>query len=470
MGEGIRHSHPHFLIKSFSPSILIIDDDPSIAGEMAGYLRQDGYAVETIGSAEEALQAFIHKTYHLVLIDAFLPGRSALDFILLLKDACPQCIVVLLIGPAPLQAPADVLELSTIPCLSKPVAPYVLRKRVHDLLKKGGADPNSRLLSLDKNQGILWEGIRTRSTSMKEILDHIRMIASVDTAVMIQGEQGTGKELIARAIHNQSKRQNGPFLSFRTKTIAKDRLIYDLFGNDERNTRFEGPFRGKIGMALGGTLFLDELFHLDERSLLRFLRLAEPKQTTLAFKHFRSSNVRMIFATYHTLPGQQKTKSPHFEFIERINPLRIHLPPLRERPEDITPLAYDFLSHFSIYHRKLLGIIPSETRKLLEQYSWPGNIKELRQVIEQAVLFSKGPVLDPELLPYRIYHSVSGGKIIPIPLGWSLEKAEREIIWKTLEAHQKNKHVTSELLGISRRSLYNKLEGYFRQKNKGDDF
>lgn len=462
MFEEMGHQNPNFYSTSLSPRILIVDDESSVAEEMGNYLRLDGYSIDVVGSAEAALQAFIRKTYHLIFVDVFLSGRSAIDFIHLLKEVCPQCVIILLIGPAPLQVPSDVLDLSAIPCLSKPIAPYVLRKRVHDLLQKREQDPPSRLLSLDRSQGILWEGMRTRSQKMREIFDNIRLISQTDSTILITGEHGTGKKLIAKAIHNQSKRQKGPFLCVQTKTIPRDRMISDLFGNDDRGYSFDGSFRGKLGMAVGGTLFLDEFFLLDERTLLRFQRFLEATASpSLNSRPFRTADIRIIFGTHVIHASGPKTKTPHHELLDRLHPFQIALPPLRDRPEDITPLCYEFLSIFSIQHRKLLGIIPAETRRLLEHYSWPGNIRELRHVIEQAVLLSRSSVFEPELLPYRIYHAASGGKVISIPLGWSLAQAEKEIIWRTLEANQKNKKGTAEALGISRRSLYNKLANYF---------
>lgn len=453
-------SIPRVQAKPFVPRILIVDDEPALIEDMAKWLRHDGYQVEAVSSAEEALQAFGRKTYHLVLLDAFLPGHSAIELVHLLQDRCFGCMVVLLIGPAPLQAPPEVLRLHSVPCLSKPLSAHILRKRIHDLVEKSPREPINRLLATERTECMLWEGMCTRSPLMQTVFTKIRSYARADSTILIHGEDGTGKEIAARAIHNQSSRSKGPFVVLRTKSIARDKIGLELFGKEDGGADIN-MLRGKLHAARGGTLFVDEIAMLDERTQLRFLRLLEtPQGATTGQRSMREWDVRIITATRYDLVEQTKEKTLPATLVDQLKAAQLILPSLQQRPEDIMPLAYDFLAFFAMHYRKLISIITPEARRTLEAYSWPGNIRELRHVIEQAVLLSKNAEIIPELLPYRVYHATTGGRVISIPMGLSLAQAEKEIILKTLENNEHNKKGTAEILGISRRCLYNKLAEY----------
>ncbi len=280
--------------------------------------------------------------------------------------------------------------------------------------------------------------------------------------MLITGESGTGKELVARAVHNRSLRKQGPFIAVHTGAIPRDLIASELFGHEKGS--FTGATErkeGKFEIAEGGTIFLDEISTMDERTQINLLRVLETfTYMRVGGKKERVANVRVVAATNRDLRKMVEEGSFREDLFYRLNILQITLPPLRERREDVAVLANDFLTYFAQQYRKPVESLPSESQRLLENYHWPGNIRELRNVIEQAVLLARGRTLDPELLPQMIYSAGPLEEVIRIPLGATLREAEREIILRTLEAREGNKKVTAEVLGISRRSLYNKLAEY----------
>jgi transcriptional regulator with PAS, ATPase and Fis domain len=291
--------------------------------------------------------------------------------------------------------------------------------------------------------------------------------------VLITGESGTGKELVARAVHVRSSRAGGPFVAVHTGAIPRDLIASELFGHEKGS--FTGATErkeGKFELAEGGTIFLDEISTMDERTQINLLRVLENfTYTRVGGKKERVANVRVVAATNRNLEKMVEEGTFREDLFYRLNILQINLPAIRERREDVALLANEFLAHFAQQYKKPVESIPSESQRLLEGYHWPGNVRELRNVIEQAVLLARGRTLDPELLPQMIYRAGPPEEVIRIPLGSTLRDAEKEIILRTLDSRDGNKKVTAEVLGISRRSLYNKLAEYklARPEDAADD-
>jgi DNA-binding NtrC family response regulator len=442
--------------------VLAVDDDPETAAGLAAILREDGYQVDVVGSAEEALDRFAVETYHLLLTDLLLPGKSGVELTKIVHDAAPATAIVLITGHATVKTAVSALKRGAADYIRKPVNPKKLRERVKVLLE-GRPDylPN-KLLALGRSGVQNFEGMMARSRVMHNVFEKIKLAAQSDATVLITGESGTGKELVARAIHLRSRRAGGPFIAVHTGAIPRELIASELFGHERGS--FTGAVdrkEGKFELADGGTIFLDEISTMDERTQVNLLRVLESfSYMRIGGKKERQANVRVVAATNRDLLQMAEKSEFREDLYYRLNILQITLPPLRERREDVVLLATEFMASFALQYRKAMQVIPAETQRLLEGYHWPGNVRELRNVVEQAVLLARGAALEPELLPQMIYRAGPPEDVIRIPLGATMRDAEREIILRTLEARKGNKKITAEVLGISRRSLYNKLAEY----------
>jgi DNA-binding NtrC family response regulator len=442
--------------------VLVVDDDAETVTGLAAILREDGHQVDVAATAEEALERFAATTYHLLLTDLLLPGKSGVELTKLVHDAAPATAIVLITGHATVKTAVSALKRGAADYIRKPVNPKKLRERVKALLD-GRPDylPN-RLLAVGRSGVVNFEGMMARSRVMQNVFEKIKLAAQSEATVLITGESGTGKELVARAIHMRSRRAEGPFIAVHTGAIPRELIASELFGHERGS--FTGAVdrkEGKFELAENGTIFLDEISTMDERTQINLLRVLESfAYMRIGGKKERQANVRVVAATNRDLLKMTEEGVFREDLYYRLNILQITLPPLRERREDVALLATEFMAAFATQYKKPMQVIPAETQRLLEGYHWPGNVRELRNVIEQAVLLARATTLDPELLPQMIYRAGPLEDVIRIPLGATMRDAEKEIILRTLEARKGNKKITAEVLGISRRSLYNKLAEY----------
>ena len=442
--------------------ILVVDDEPDAAAGMAMLLREEGYAVDTAATAEEAVERFSVETYHLVLTDLLLPGKSGVELTKLIHDACPATAIVLITGHATVKTAVTALKRGANDYLRKPVSPKKLKERVQALMEARPDYLPNKLLAVGRSGEVTFEGMIARSRVMHNVFEKIKLAAQADATVLITGESGTGKELVARAVHFRSQRAAGPFVAVHTGALPRDLIASELFGHEKGAfTGATDKNPGKFELAENGTLFLDEISTMDERTQVNLLRVLETfTYMRIGGKKERAADVRVVAATNRDLLKMVEEGGFREDLFYRLNILQINLPPLRERREDVPLLASEFVQHFARVYKKPVEVILQETQRLLENYHWPGNVRELRNVIEQAVLLARTRSLEPELLPQMIYRAGPVEEVIRIRLGSTMRDAEKEIILRTLEAREGNKKVTAEVLGISRRSLYNKLAEY----------
>lgn len=309
-----------------------------------------------------------------------------------------------------------------------------------------------------------FEGMIGISLPMRDIFQRILEASSADIPVLITGETGTGKELVAAAIHNRSKRQNNSYVPVNTGAIAPELIASELFGHEKgaytgANERRQGFFE----QANGGTIFLDEISTMDEKTQVGLLRILETK----TFRRVRGDkdiqvDVRVIAATNENLQKAIEQRRFRQDLYYRLDVFRIHLPPLRARPGGVTLLTNHFVIVFNALYQKNVRAVSSETYRCLRRYSWPGNVRELKNVIQRAVLMAKDEELTLDLIPERIRQTLDSSAPVmttqpPIRPGMTLQAVEKEFIAMTLAATQGNKKEAALQLGISRRALYNKL-------------
>jgi DNA-binding NtrC family response regulator len=445
--------------------VLIVDDDTELLGALNQLLHGEGYQVSTAATAEDALDRFKEETFHVVLTDLQLPGRNGIALVKALHEAAPATRCVLITGHGSIRSAVLALKRGAVEYITKPIKPKRLLALIQSLTADLPAYLPNKLMSGDKAEVVRTGGMVGRSRPMKAVFERIQMAAAAETTVLITGESGSGKELVARAIHAGSARADKPFVAVHTGSIPPDLIATELFGHEKGS--FTGAVdrsAGKLELAEGGTLFLDEVSTMDERTQIALLRVLESRTVTrVGGRKEKEIDVRIVAATSRDL--QQMVQSGAFreDLFYRLNVFSIALPPLRERAEDIPIIAADFLTELSAkYHKPVTAIAP-ETERLLCAYAWPGNVRELRNVIEQGVLLARGEELDPSLLPQMMHREPAPAEILQIPIGTTMDAVEREVILRTLEANKGNKTATAEVLGISRRSIYNKLAEYETQ-------
>jgi DNA-binding NtrC family response regulator len=442
--------------------VLVVDDDTELLTVLSQLLTAEGYYVVTAATAEDALERCREETFHLVLSDLQLPGRNGITLIKALHEACPATRCVLITGHGSIRSAVLALKRGAIEYMTKPIKPKRLLQLCAALTAEAPDYLPNKLLSNERAEVVRFDGMVGRSRAMRAVFERIRLAATAETTVLITGESGTGKELVARSIHSRSARAAGPFVAVHTGAIPQELIASELFGHEKGS--FTGAVEktpGKFEIAEGGTIFLDEVSTMDERTQIGLLRVLETfRFSRVGGRKERAANVRVVAATNRDLLPMVDSGTFREDLYYRLHIFNIRLPPLRERSEDIAIIAADFVNEFAHKYHKPVTAIPAETEKLLTAYHWPGNVRELRNVIEQAVLLARGEELSPSLLPQMMHREPAPQEILQIPIGTSMDAVEREVILRTLEANKGNKTATAEVLGISRRSIYNKLAEY----------
>ncbi|MGE5302337.1 MAG: sigma-54 interaction domain-containing protein [Alphaproteobacteria bacterium] len=317
----------------------------------------------------------------------------------------------------------------------------------------------------DDNIPVELEGMLGVSLPMRELFERTLQAASTDIAVLITGETGTGKDLVAAAIHKRSQRKNGPYVAVNTGAVPLELIGSELFGHEKGSfTGAIGTSAGRFEEADGGTIFLDEIATMDEKLQISLLRVLETKTfRRVGGKTNIHVDVRVIAATNENLEKAVKERRFREDLYYRLDVFHIQVPPLRERPGGVTLLASHYVPHFNRIYGKRVRTIAPETLRLLRRYPWRGNVRELKNVIQRAVLMAKGEALTPDLLPPRIIAATTDAgaeRQFPIQVGMTLDAAEKEFIRMTLASTGGKKTEAAVKLGISRRALYNKLQKY----------
>jgi len=433
-------------------NILIVDDEINTLKVLAAALRSSRYHVETAQTAEEALSMLKDRQYHLVLSDYKMPGMSGEKLLEKVKTSFPEMPFILLTAFGTIELAVDAMRKGAYTYLTKPVNVNLLESVVSDALQ-------IKKQTAAGQQG--WDQfpmIIGKSPVMQEIFSLIRRVSKTDANILILGESGTGKELVARAIHHTSLRADKPFLPVDCTTIPAELMESELFGYEKG--AFTGAVSMKVGlleMARGGTLFFDEIGDLGlalEKKLLRFLQEKEIRR--LGGKDKLSVDVRVLSATNRHIEAAVERGEFRADLYYRLNVITLRLPPLRERKEDILPLAAHYLDHFCTKNRKKISGIDQEVQDIFLGYDWPGNVRELENVMERAVILCPLEIINAECLPRKLSYFAAQkgmeGKELNLP------EMEKRIIRKALDRTSWNQSKAAILLGISRKQLRTKMK------------
>lgn len=447
--------------------ILVVDDQESQREMLGGHLRNRGYAVTTAESGESALEICQRNFFEVALLDLKMPGLSGLDLLNRLKETNPDTTSIIITAYGSIESAVEALKSGAFDYITKPInnleeLDLIIKKALetHSLLRENRALKEE----LEKFAGKL--EIIGESRQIKEVLSTVVRVAASDANVLVTGESGTGKELFARALHQASGRAKGSFVAVSCAALPETLLESELFGHEKGAfTDAKGRRAGRFELAHGGTLFLDEIGDVPLSTQVKLLRAIETKEYhPLGSEKTYLADVRIIAATNQNLEEKIKEGSFRDDLFYRLNVVRIHIPPLRERKGDISILANYFLEKLSRKNRKKITGITPEVRDLLIRYDWPGNVRELENVLERAVVMCRGEVIDVGDLSPQLSEKIAVKKEFK-PSG-SLKEMEREQIWKALEATSWNFTEAAAILGIHRNTLRLKLKEYGIEKEK----
>jgi DNA-binding NtrC family response regulator len=444
-------------------SLLLVDDDKHILDSMAGWLREQGYAVETANSCKAVQAVLEKKTFEIVLCDIQLGDGDGFEVLQWCRKHRPDTSVILLTGYGTVETAVEAIRAGAFDLLTKPLLDEELQLSLERALNQRHVLEENQTLKqqLDLRFGL--ENIVGRDPQMRKIFDVVESIADTKATILITGESGTGKSLMARAIHRRSARRDKAFVEVACGALPETLLESELFGHVAGS--FTGATVDKIGkfkQADGGTIFLDEIGTATaslQVKLLRVLQEFEFEQVG-GSKTFKVDS-RVILATNERLEQLVAAGKFRQDLYYRVNVINIELPPLRDRLSDIPTLAGHFLERVCNDSGKKVGGFTDDAMSALQGYRWPGNVRELQNVIERAVLLGKGDRVRVDDLPKNV---LAPGQIESdlLATAHSLKDAmtspERQIIMRTLEENNWNRNATADALGINRTTLYKKMK------------
>jgi DNA-binding NtrC family response regulator len=442
--------------------ILVIDDEASITGALQVILEEQGYEVHTAASMAEAKRLLNGRTFDLVFTDLRLPDTNGLEVLNHIKAENPDTEVILMTAHGSLEVAISAIKKGAYYYVEKPFTPDEITMLTDRALQFAGIKQENRVLKSTLAGEKEAYGIIGRSPQMRQIYETIRATAPSEASVLIEGESGTGKELIATAFHLQSKRASRPFIRINCAAFPPDLIESELFGY--KKGAFTGADRDKRGLieaAASGTLLLDEIAEMPAHLQAKLLRvLQERKLRRLGDEQENPVDFRLVSSTNRNTAQATREGLLREDLYFRISTVKITVPPLRERPDDLLPLADFFLQRYAEkYHRQIRGIA-QPALSLLMRYEWPGNVRELESVIERAVLFCQEEQLTIESLPEHLNSGGAGQLKCLIPPHLSLEEIEREAIAQTLERAGGNVKKTAQILQMHRPTLYRKMKRF----------
>lgn len=449
---------------SVCPTLLIVDDEANTRKGLVHFLESLNYDVLTASDGEEGWKIYQKEKPDLVLADIRMPGLTGVQLLEKIKNFNPAALVILLTAYASVEDAVKAMKNGAFYYLTKPVNLEELEFLIKKALTSLTLEQENRELKQALFQEKFEKGeILARSKKMKDVLKLVDQVAQSNATVLIEGESGTGKELIAHRIHELSPRHPKPFVAVHCAALTETLLTSELFGH-ERGA-FTGAVERKIGRferAHEGTLFLDEIADISPETQVKLLRVLQDGEfERVGGTKSIKVNVRLLLATNKTLSAEVKKGNFREDLYYRINVIYLKLPPLRERKEDIPLLAESFIRHFALSNGKRVQGIEPDALQVFMDYSWPGNIRELRNIIERMVVLAAGETLGLENVPEDLRNpNALKVTVEKFPATANLSEMEKEYIQKALQDVRGNKSLAAKKLGISRRTLYRKIAEY----------
>jgi DNA-binding NtrC family response regulator len=443
-------------------TLLVVDDEKNIREGLAEALRLDGHTVVTAPNGEEGWARFRQGDIDLVITDLKMPNLSGEDLLKRIVTETPGIPVIVLTGHGTVENAVDAMRNGAYDFLTKPLDLDRLSLLVTRALSARELTLRHRRLEEELSRQTLAHSMIGNSPAMRSVYDMTARAAPSKASVLITGESGVGKELVANALHELSSRKNGPLIKVHCAAFSASLLESELFGHEKG--AFTGALsrrRGRFELAHEGTLFLDEIGEIDQNVQIKLLRVLQERSfERLGGEETLEVDVRIIAATNKELKAEIEKGAFREDLYYRLNVVNIMVPPLRERKDDLPLLIKEFTEHFAKENGKPVTGIDEKARAVLFNYNWPGNIRELKNCIESAVVMCRTSIITRGDLPPSLSGlDTADEAVIKIPLGTTLEKAEKKIVRETLSFQKGNKSRTAEILGIGRKTLDRKLSG-----------
>ena len=473
--------------------ILIVDDDPIVAESIAEFLRKEGHECSACLNAGEAVEALDKaasqvgatpeapaRPFNLVITDVSMPGMDGMALLGHLREKHPSVVVLMLTGYGTIEAAVEAIRAGAFDYLSKPVVDAELRLSVEKALRQQALLAENTILRANLNSRFAMSNLVGSDARMVKAFEMAQAVAASKVTVLMTGESGTGKSMVARAIHQASSRAGKPFIEIHCGSIPETLLESELFGHVKG--AFTGAHSDKPGRFLAadtGTIFIDEINSASPAMQLKLLRiLQERKFEPVGSTQTYDVDVRVILATNQPLEAMVAAGQFRQDLYYRINVVKLELPPLRDRPSDIPEMVQHFIDKQCRVHGRTIAGVTSEAMDMLKRYSYPGNVRELENVIERAVVLSTRPTIGVEDLPPYVVENTSSlmptlaraGLMVddavdapdtpwvPTPLEAAMMEPERRILLKALRANDWNRQSTAEQLQINRTTLYKKIK------------
>jgi two-component system, NtrC family, response regulator HydG len=437
-------------------SLLIVDDELSVRDSLRRWFGDEGYKIGTASSAGEALTRLAEHHWDVALIDIKMPGTDGIELQARLKEADPELLVIIMTGYASVETAVAALKMGAYDYVTKPLDPDEIGHLIGNAIAQRRTKEENQRLRDVVAETAQPSGMVGQSAAMRKIFEAIETVAPTDATVLITGESGTGKELIARAIHAASPRRFHPLVAIHCGALTETLLESELFGHEKGAfTGAQCRKKGKFEIADGGTVFLDEIGDISLKTQTDLLRVLQEREVTrVGGNQLVKVDFRCVAATNKRLEALVDDGRFRPDLYYRLNVFRIELPPLRDRREDIPLLADHFVKKFSLAMNKKVERIAPEAIRLLQQHEWVGNVRELENAVERAMVVAHEPILRAEdfLLNGKRAASGEGPR--------TLEEAERAHILQVIEECGGNQTRAAEALGVDRVTLHNKLKRY----------
>jgi two-component system, NtrC family, nitrogen regulation response regulator NtrX len=446
------------------PRILIVDDEPGVRSALSGVLRDEGYEVDAVDSGEACLDRLTRDLFDVVVLDVWLPGFDGLVTLSRLRERQVDSQVVMISGHGNIESAVRAIKMGAFDFVEKPLSLEKIVLVVRNALRQRRLEAENRALRARVDRPTTMVG---ESYVIRQLREQVAMAAPTNGRVLIYGENGTGKELVARMIHGMSRRRASAFVEVNCAAIPEELIESELFGHVKG--AFTGAVadrRGKFEAAHGGTLFLDEIGDMSLKTQAKVLRVLQEQVTEPVGSTSRIRvDVRVLAATNKDLPAEIRAGRFRDDLYFRLNVIPVFVPPLRDRQSDIPLLAEHFIAEFAREYGRRPKTLDPVAGARLEAYQWPGNVRELRNVIERLVIMTPGETITDRDLGFLeidrpIDRAGSAVEVQALGLHEARDRFERDYIVRTLMAQQGNISRTAELLGVERSNLYRKMRAF----------
>ena len=450
-------------------TILVVDDEESICQSLRGILSDEGYEVRTAGSGEDALKAIEEDVPDLVLLDIWLPGMDGLEALKIIKAETPQVPVIMMSGHGTIETAVKATKLGAFDFIEKPISLEKVVLLVNHALALVRLEEENRILKQKVTSAYELIG---RSRTILELKEMIRIVAPTNAWILIMGENGTGKELVARSIHYQSKRARRPFIEVNCAAIPEELIESELFGHEKGSfTGATAKKRGKFELAHEGTLFLDEVADMSLKAQAKILRiLQEKKFERVGGNKFIDTDVRVLAATNKDLEKEMEAEWFRQDLYYRLNVIPLTIAPLRDRKEDIPILAAQFVNDFCVKEGVEPKAISDDAIEVFMEHSWPGNVRELKNIMERLVIMTQGAEITADDIPPLSKEVQTGEAMDTIFTYNSFRKAkmefEKKFIMKKLQENEGNISKTADSIGLERSNLHRKIKTHSLEAKK----